>query len=70
MHVVWKERYHGTLPSAKVNKYIRNYSANMGATARAHAHPERSAQPRGAKSSRDDDNVTQAQPDNRSKNES
>eukprot|EP00973_Karenia_brevis_P089080 12353565-Karenia_brevis.AAC.1 len=42
----------------------------MGATSRANAHPKRRSQPRGAKSSRDDDDMTQARPDNHSKNES
>eukprot|EP00973_Karenia_brevis_P053105 7382163-Karenia_brevis.AAC.1 len=42
----------------------------MGATSRANAHPKRGSLPRGAKSSRDDDDMTQAQPDNQGKDES
>eukprot|EP00973_Karenia_brevis_P020903 2873349-Karenia_brevis.AAC.1 len=54
----------------EVSTYLWNFSANTRTTSRANTHPKRRSRPCGAKSSRDDDDMTQAQPDNQSKDES
>eukprot|EP00973_Karenia_brevis_P030608 4220624-Karenia_brevis.AAC.1 len=65
-HVPWKDRYH----SPKINKYIRNYSRNIGAYLKAHPVPSSKSQLRGARSSKDDDNLTHAQPVNHGEDKS
>eukprot|EP00973_Karenia_brevis_P009227 1251112-Karenia_brevis.AAC.1 len=70
MHVAWKERYHGTLPSSKVNEYLRNFSAYMGAKSQSNAYPNRRSLPRGAKPSRGDGDMDQAQRDNQGEDDS